>query len=141
MTEKMTDQTTDTTDDQAAEDQATEQLTADQQDAEQSERSRGNAEAAKYRRQLREVEAERDAALAELDQLKRESIMREYHLEEQHLKVLNTTGTLEDFEQSVKAYRELHNPYVIYDSGGGSWSGNGGGDGSDSPSWSDAIKG
>lgn len=141
MTEKMTDQTTDTTDDQAAEDQATEQLTADQQDAEQSERSRGNAEAAKYRRQLREVEAERDAALAELDQLKRENIMREYHLEEQHLKVLNTTGTLEDFEQSVKAYRELHNPYVIHDSGSGSWSGNGGGDGSDSPSWSDAIKG
>ena len=139
MTEKMTDQTTDTTDDQAAEDQATEQQTAgqqDQQDAEQSERSRGNAEAAKYRRQLREVEAERDAALAELDGLKRQKIMQDYHLEERHLKLLNTTGTLEEFEQSVKAYRELHNPYVIKDSGTG-----GGADLEDMPTWSDAIKG
>lgn len=140
MTEKLNDQTIDIAEDQIVEEETTEQQIDGQHDQQDTERSRGNAEAAKYRRKLREVETERDAALAELDDLKRQKIMQDYHLEERHLKLLNTTGTLDEFEQSVKNYRAVHDPYVIRDSGGGLWSGNGGGD-FGSPSWSEAIKG
>lgn len=102
--------------------------------AESDEVQNANNEAAKYRRKLRAVEAERDAALTELADLKRQNIMERYSLDDEQLPFLNTDGTLEEFEESAKAYREVHRVGVVSESGTG-W----GGLGDEAPSWADAI--
>lgn len=101
----------------------------------------GNAEAAKYRTRLRAAEAERDtiaaerdALAAELDTLRREAVLREHPVPEDHRHLLKTDGTLEEFTASAESVSALaHRPQPVPLSGTGS--GKIGG-----PSWGEAIR-
>ncbi|WBL19206.1 hypothetical protein [Citricoccus sp. NR2] len=99
-------------------------------------RSKGNAEAAKYRRQLRDTEAERDQLQTELRELRRQIEIERHKIPADYEYLLRTDGTDEDFQKSLEDVAQLANrPGVVKQSGRGD--GNPTGEG---PSWSDAFR-
>lgn len=99
-------------------------------------RSKGNSEAAKYRRQLRDTEAERDQLQTELRDLRRQIDMERHKIPAEYEYLLRTDGTDEDFQKSLEDVSRLINrPGVVPESGTGS------GDHGEGPSWSDAFRG
>lgn len=106
------------------------------EDSEGEERGKGsNAEAAKYRRRLRETEAERDQLRTDVHELKRELVLKDYKIPEELQYMIRRDGTDEQFRQSLEDLSRLASrPGVVRESGTGPF----GTRGADL-TWSDAL--